>query len=51
MIYVEVLWMVYFAYFHSVIKYGIILLGNSTNICRVFTLQKRIIRIMSGIGA
>lgn len=51
MIYVEVLRMVYFAYFHSVIKYGVILWGNSTNICRVFTLQKRIIRIMSGVRA
>jgi hypothetical protein len=26
-------------------------LGNSINICRVFTLQKRIIRIMSGARA
>jgi len=40
--------MVYFAYFHSTIKYGLIIWGNSTNTSRVFTLQKRI--IMSGVG-
>jgi len=27
------------------LKHGIIFLGNSTNICHVFTLQKRIITI------
>jgi hypothetical protein len=43
--------MVYFEYFHSIMKYGIIFWGNSTYVCRVFTLQKRIIRIMSGVGA
>lgn len=47
MIYVEVLKMVYFAYVHSIIKYGIILLGNSTTICRVFALQKRIINCIT----
>ena len=43
--------MEYFAYFHSFIKYGISLRGNSTNACKVFKLQKRIIRIMSGVKA
>jgi hypothetical protein len=47
----DVLRMVYFAHFHSVIKYEIIIWGNSTYICHVFTSQKRIIRIMSGVGA
>ena len=28
---IDALWMVYFAYFHSVIKYGIIFWGNSTD--------------------
>jgi hypothetical protein len=27
----------YFAYFHSVIRYGTIFWGNATNICKVFT--------------
>jgi hypothetical protein len=42
--------MVYFSYFHSVIKYGIIFWGNLANISRVFKLQKKVIRIISGVG-
>jgi IS1 family transposase len=37
---------IYFAYFHSIIKYGIIFWGNSSNSKKVFTLQKTIIRIL-----
>jgi hypothetical protein len=37
-----------FAYFHSIMKYGIIFGGNSFNSKRIFTLQKKIIRIMDG---
>ena len=40
--------MAYFAYFHYIIRYGIIFWGNATNSCKVFKLQKRVIRIMSG---
>jgi hypothetical protein len=40
-----------FAYFHSVIKCGIIFWWNSTSICLVLTFQKRIITIISGVGA
>jgi len=39
--------MAYFAYFHSIIRYGIIFWGNATNICKVFKQQKRVIIIMS----
>jgi hypothetical protein len=39
---------IYFAYFHSTIKYGIIFWGNSTNSKKVFTLQKKTTRIMVG---
>jgi hypothetical protein len=46
----ETLQMVYFSYFHSIIKYGIIFCGNSTNISRLFKLQKKVIRIISGVG-
>jgi hypothetical protein len=42
--------MVYFSYFHSIIKHGIIFWGNSTNISRVSKLQKKVIRIISGVG-
>ena len=34
---------IYFAYFHSVIKYGIIFWGNSSNSKKLFTLQKEVI--------
>jgi len=40
--------LMYFAYFYSVASYGIILGGNSSNIKKILTLQKRIIRIMVG---
>jgi hypothetical protein len=39
---------IYFAYFHSIVSYGIILGGNSSHSKKIFTLQKRIIRIMVG---
>jgi hypothetical protein len=39
---------VYNAYFHSVIKYEINVWGNSTNGGKIFTLQKKIVRIMAG---
>ena len=40
--------MIYFAYFHSIINYGIIFWGNSTECKKVFVAQKKIIRIMTG---
>jgi hypothetical protein len=40
--------MLYFAYFHSVIRYGIIFWGIATNSYKVSKLQKSVIRIMSG---
>jgi hypothetical protein len=46
----EALCMVYFACFHSVINYGLIFRGNSTNVQRVLRVQKKVIRIMSGVG-
>ena len=42
--------MVYYAYFHSVLQYGIIFWGNSTHVHPVFKLQKRVVRVMSGVG-
>jgi hypothetical protein len=39
---------IYFAYFHSIVKYGIIFWGNSSNSRKIFTLQKKIIRVMVG---
>jgi len=40
--------MIYFAYFHSIIHYGIIFGGNSTECKKVFLAQKKIIRITTG---
>jgi hypothetical protein len=40
---------VYFAYFQSIMKYGIIFLGNSSNSKKIFTLQKKIGKLMAGV--
>jgi hypothetical protein len=37
-----------FTYFHFTIKHGVILGGNSSNIGKIFTVQKKIIRNMAG---
>jgi hypothetical protein len=39
---------IYFAYFQSIMKCGIIFWGNLSSSKRIFTLQKKIIRIMAG---
>lgn len=45
----ESLNLVCFAYFHSIMSYGIILWGNSTDSYKVFYIQKKMIRIIAGI--
>jgi hypothetical protein len=40
--------MIYFAYFHSILKIGIMFWENHTDSIRVFRLQKTVVRIMSG---
>jgi hypothetical protein len=44
----EILKMVYYAYFHSAISYGIIFWGNSADSTKIFKMQKRAIRIIVG---
>jgi len=39
--------MVYYAYFHSIINYGLIFWGNSSHIAKIFRIQKYIIRIIT----
>ena len=39
---------IYYAYFHSIIKYGIIFCSNFSNSGKIFTLQKKTVRIMAG---
>jgi hypothetical protein len=41
---------VYSAYCHSLVQYGIIYWGNASGSNQVFILQKKIIRIMVGVG-
>ena len=43
----ETLRMVYFAYIHSIISYGIILGGNQPHSDKIFKIQKRVIRIIT----
>jgi hypothetical protein len=40
---------IYFAYFHCIMKYGIIFWGNSSSSKNLFTLQKKVIRIIAGV--
>jgi hypothetical protein len=42
--------MVYFAYFHSIVSYGINFWGSSASMGNVFLIQKRVVRIMLGLG-
>jgi exonuclease III len=42
--------MIYYAYVHSLLKYGIIFWGNAPLSVSIFKIQKRIIRIMLGLG-
>lgn len=39
----------YFAHFHSVLQYGIVLWGGSASVDRVFVLQKAAVRLMAGV--
>jgi hypothetical protein len=46
----DILRMVYFAYFHPILQYGIIFWGNLAHAQQIFKLQKRVVRVMSGMG-
>jgi hypothetical protein len=46
----ETLLMVYYAYFHSILNFGIIFWGNSSYTISIFRVQKRVLRILTGIG-
>jgi hypothetical protein len=43
----ETLKMIYFAYFHSILSYGIIFWGNHSYSNKIFKIQKRVIRIIT----
>jgi hypothetical protein len=44
----QMLKIIYYSYFNSIMSYGIMFWGHSASNIRVFRLQKRIIRIMMG---
>lgn len=46
----NVLRVVYFSYFHTIMSYGILLWGHSTSRHRIFGLQRKAIRLMAGLG-
>jgi hypothetical protein len=46
----DVMKMVYHSYVHSILKYGIIFWGNASLSVNILKIQKRIIRIMSGVS-
>lgn len=46
----NVLRQVYFAYFQSLLSYGVMFWGNSSESNRVFLLQKKVVRLISGAG-
>jgi hypothetical protein len=47
----ENLKVIYYAYYHSLVKYGIIFWGNTSDSHKVFVIQKRLIRIMMGVDS
>ena len=44
----QMLHVVYYSHFHTIISYGLMFWGNSAHSNRVFRMQKKIIRIMTG---
>jgi hypothetical protein len=46
---IDTLKSIYFAYFHTLMKYGLIFGGNSSDSKKVFTLQKKIVRLVMGV--
>ena len=45
----HMLWSIDFVYFHSRLKYGIIFWGRDGEIIKLFRLQKKVIRLITGI--
>jgi len=48
---INTLRMIFYSYFHSVMIYGLLFWGNSLDSIKIFRLQKKIIRIMTGCGS
>jgi hypothetical protein len=48
---IDTMKIIYHAYFHSIMAYGIMFWGNSTHVGRVFKLQKKVIRCIAGCNS
>ena len=48
LVFQQMLKAIYYSHFHTIILYGLMFWGNSAHSARVFRMQKRIIRIMTG---
>jgi uncharacterized protein YlbG (UPF0298 family) len=46
----NILKIIYYSYFQSVMTYGLMYWGNSSSVDRGFTMQKRAVRLMMGRG-
>jgi hypothetical protein len=44
------LWTIYYTYIHSILSYSIIFWEKSSNVSKLFILQKRIVRIITNTG-
>jgi len=44
-----VLWNIYFAYYYSRLRYGIILWGETKESIKALCIQKKVIRLITGI--
>jgi len=38
-----------YAYFYSIVKYGVIFWGNTSNSSKIFSIQKQVVRIMASV--
>jgi hypothetical protein len=43
------LWIVYYAHFHSRLRYGIILWGGTKESIKILRIQKKVIRLITGL--
>jgi hypothetical protein len=48
---IDTLKIIYCAFFHSIMSYGLIFWGNTNHSMCIFKLQKRAVRIMVGAGS
>jgi len=45
----QMIWKIYFAYFQSRLRYGIMFWGGEGKSVKIFRLQKKVIRLLTGV--